>query len=553
MNWIAACDRDQTLLLPPCLEDYVSPDNPVRFLDAFVEQLDLPALGFSFPKQNPQERGRPAYHPGVLLKLYIYGYLNRIRSSRRLEQECARNLELLWLLGGLKPDFKTIADFRKNNAGPFRQVLQQFHEICRKLQLFGGELLAIDGTKVKGCNSPAKNWSVTKLNKRCQELDERLQEYLQALDQADQQGGAGPGALTAAQLQDKIQQLKERKAGVEQKLQTLNQLGQTQLSATDPDTRAMKGAKGYVVGYNVQGAVDAKHHLLAHTSLTNSVSDQGQLAVVAQAAKEQLQIQRADIVADSGYYVTQNVKQCQDMGLEVHMQEAKSSPSERAGLFGKIDFKYDAGRDCYQCPAGFELKKRRESVDQGRRLFHYDNPKACAECPLKNRCTQSEFRTVGRWEHEASIERMRSVVAAHPRKLQQRKSLIEHCWATFKWLMPEGFLLKGIKKAAAEVSLVHLAYNFKRALKVVGLAKLLEALSPKTDLPGPKPRGSAETKPGQAAGSSPAQECWIAWVARALLFDEYFKNEGVWTRGAERLRSTPHYFSHTLFTRQVPK
>ncbi len=488
MTWIEACARDQTFLLPPTIEEYVSQDNPVRFLDAFVEQLNLPALGFAFPKENPQGRGRPAYHPAALLKLYIYGYLNRIRSSRRLEQECARNLELIWLLRSLKPDFKTIADFRKDNAGPFKEVLQQFNQICRKLQLFGGELLAIDGTKVKGCNSPAKNWSITKLNKQRLELEKRLEEYLKALDQADQQQVPGSGPLTAAQLQDKIQQLKERKAGVEQKLQTLDQLGQTQLSTTDPDTRGMKGAKGHVVGYNVQGAVDAKHHLLAHTSLTNSVTDQGQLAVVAQAAKEQLQIQSADIVVDSGYYVTQDVKQCQDMGLEVHMQEAKNSPSERAGLFGKVDFKYDAGRDCYQCPGGFELQKRRASVEQGRRLFDYDNPRACAQCPVKSRCTRSEFRTVSRWEHEASIERMRAVVAAQPEKLQQRKCLIEHCWATFKWLLLEGFLLKGIKKAAAELSLVHLAYNFKRALKVVGLARLLKALRSGTGVTGPPPR-----------------------------------------------------------------
>ena len=516
MNWIEACDRNQTFLLPPCIEDYVGQDNPVRFLDAFVEQLDLPALGFNFPKQNPQERGRPAYHPRVLLKLYIYGYLNRIRSSRRLEQECGRNLELLWLMRGLKPDFKTIADFRKDNAAPFKEVLQQFHEICRKLQLFGGELMAIDGTKLKGCNSPAKNWSVTKLNKQRAELDRRLQEYLQALEQADQPGSAGPRTLTAAQLQDKIQQLKERKAGVEQKLQTLKQLDQTQLSGTDPDTRAMKGAKGHVVGYNVQGVVDAKHHLLVYTSLTNSITDQGQLAVVAQAAKEQLQIQSADIVADAGYYVTQNVKQCQDLGLEVHMPEATNSPSERAGLFGKVDFKYAASRDCYQCPAGFELKKRRESLDQGRRLFHYDNPQACAQCPLKSRCTSSAFRTVGRWEHEASIERMRAVVAAHPEKLQQRKSLIEHCWATVKWLLPEGLLLKGIKKAAAELDLAHFAYNFKRALKVVGLARLLEALSPENGLPRPKTPDSSQTKPlngHRGAGSYPALELWTSWIS----------------------------------------
>jgi len=492
MNWIEGCERNQPFMLPPCIEDYVCPENPVRLLDVFVDQLELRTLGFVFPKQNNQDRGRPAYQPRHLLKLYLYGYLHRIRSSRRLEQECARNLELIWLLDNLKPDFKTIADFRKDNAEAFKEALKQFNKTCRELELFGGQLLAIDGTKIKGQNSPSKNWSQTKLNKQQQRLDERLEEYLKALDQADQQEPPNAGRLSTAQLQQKIQQLKDRKQQIEQKLQTMEKLGQTQLSATDPESRSMKGAKGHVVGYNLQAAVDAKHHLLVSTSLTNSCVDQGQLAAVAQAAKQELQLQSADLVADGGYFVAEDIKSCQDMGLEVHLPEVKYSPSERAGFFGKADFKYDQAKDTYYCPSGAELKKRRQYLDEGKLRFHYDNPQACARCPIKSRCTASEFRTMSRWEHEESLERLRAKVRANPEKLQRRKTLIEHCWGTLKWLLPEGFLLKGLKKAAAEVSLAHFAYNFKRALKVVGLVKLLQALK--------KPQGPSGPGPEQPVG-----------------------------------------------------
>jgi len=479
-------------MLPPCIEEYVSAENPVRLLDVFVDQLELRTLGFVFPKQNNQDRGRPAYQARHLLKLYLYGYLHRIRSSRRLEQECARNLELIWLMDNLKPDFKTIADFRKDNAEAFKEALKQFNKTCRELELFGGQLLAIDGTKIKGQNSPSKNWSQTKLNKQQQRLDERLAEYLKALDQADLQEPPNAGRLSAAQLQQKIQQLKDRKQQIEQKLQTMEKLGQTQLSATDPESRSMKGAKGYVVGYNVQAAVDAKHHLLVSTGLTNSCVDQGQLAVVAQAAKEELQLQSADLVADGAYFVAEDIKSCQDMGLEVHLPEVNNSPSERAGLFGKADFKYDQLKDTYYCPSGAELKKRRQYLEEGTLRFHYDNPQACAHCPIQSRCTASEFRTISRSEHEESLERLRAKVAANPEKLQRRKTLIEHCWGTLKWLLPEGFLLKGLKKAAAEVSLAHFAYNFKRALKVVGLVKLLKALK--------KPQGPTGPGPNRPVG-----------------------------------------------------
>jgi transposase len=493
MNFISGWHREQRHFLPECLEDYVAPGNPVRFLDAFVDSLDLHEAKFVFPKDNSQSRGRPGYHPRVMLKLYLYGYLRQLRSSRRLEQEAQRNLELIWLLGKLTPDFKTIADFRRDNSDAFKAVLRQFNRLCRELDLFGGELIAIDGTKVKGQNAPGKNWSATKLEKQMKRLDEHLEEYLQALDQGDEQPQNKAHPLSAEELQGKIQEIQQKKEQAAKKLQQIQAAGETQLSATDPDSRSMKTAQGYVVGYNVQGAADAKHHLLVVSEVINIGADQGQLAVMAQAAKAELEITQADIVADGGYHVGPDVKSCQEMGLEPYVPEVNNSPSERAGLYGKKDFTYDAVADSYRCPAGQTLSKRREVEDKGRRIWNYDNPGACGSCPLKGRCTEAKYRTVGRWEHEACVERMAAQVAAAPEKLAQRKTIIEHCWGTLKWLLPGGFLVKGLKKVGGEVSLAHFAYNFKRALQVVGLTKLLEALR----------KGPAKRSPEGPAGSQP--------------------------------------------------
>ena len=476
MNLIEGYDRQQRFFLPECVEDYVGQDNPVRFIDAFVDSLDLTAAGFKFPKQDSQNRGRPGYHPGGLLKLYLYGYFHQIRSSRRLESECGRNLEVIWLLGKLAPDFKTIADFRKDNAVAFKAVLRQFNKLCQQVELFGGELIAIDGTKIKGQNAADQNWSLSKLEKQNKKLEDRLEEYLKALEQEQAQEQAQPARLTAEQLKNKIQQIKEQKEQIRKKVQQIEASGQTQLSATDPDSRSMKGAKGHVVGYNVQGAVDAKHHLLVSTEVTNAVVDQGLLAPMVQAAKAELPMQKADVVADGAYFKAQDIKSCQEMGMQAHVAEVNYSPSERAGLFGKKDFQYDGQSDCYRCPAGQQLTKRRQTMDKGRLLFQYDYPAACAGCQLKPRCTKSQYRTVSRWEHEEFLEQMAAQMAAQPEKLARRKGLIEHCWGTFKWVLSGGFLLKGLKKVGAEVSLAHLVYNLKRALNVLGLKKLLEAL-----------------------------------------------------------------------------
>jgi transposase len=399
-----------------------------------------------------------------------------VRASRRLETECHRNLEVIWLLRELKPDFKTIADFRKDNAAAFKAIVREFTRLCRQLKLFGGQLLAIDGTKLKASNAPDQNWSQSKLDKQLARTEARLEEYLQDLDQADRQDQPGEPGLSEGELQAKIARLNERKSQIQERLQKLAQSRESQLSATDPDSRGMKGAHGHMVAYNVQGCVDAKHHLLVCTEVTNLCVDQGQLADVAQAAKAQLEIEQAEVVADGGYYKSEDIKTCQEMGMEPHLPAVENSPSERAGLYGKSHFRYDAAQDVYECPNGAHLRRRREMEDKGRKLFNYDNRKACVHCGLKARCTKTAYRTVSRWEHEESLERMSAAVAAAPQKLAARKTLIEHCWGTMKWLLGGGFLVRGKIKVGAEVSLAHFSYNLKRALAVVGLEKLLEAL-----------------------------------------------------------------------------
>ncbi|HYG33604.1 MAG TPA: IS1182 family transposase [Clostridia bacterium] len=474
MSYITGSDRKQPNLLPPCIDDYIGAENPVRLIDAFVETLDLAQLGFQLPRQNSQNRGRPAYPPQALLKLYVYGYQHRIRSSRRLEAECGRNLEVMWLTADLRPDHKTIADFRKANAAAFKAVLRQFTRVCKELQLFGGELIAVDGTKMQAQNAVARNWTLTKLQKRESKIQEAVEEYLQALEQADQAEAAPVPHLSVEQLQEKMAQLQAEQQHLREIRQELKETHQTQLSATDPESRSMRSAHGFLVGYNVQAAVDSKHHLLVVSEVTNQGADQGQLAPMAQAVKKELDLPaESTLVADKGYFTNADIKACQELGFQVHMSGSTQSHSERAGYFGPQAFAYDAARNVFRCPAGQELKFRRKTAKE---WYNYQNAKACAACQLKARCTAKAHRTVSRWEHAHCLEQMRQQMAAAPEKLPRRKALIEHCWGTLKSLLLGGFLLRGLVKVGAEVSLAHLAYNFKRALRVVGFQRLLQGV-----------------------------------------------------------------------------
>jgi transposase len=474
MKHRAGLDRSQTLLFPERLEDYIGPENPVRFLDAFVVSLDLHTLGFD--KARCADTGRPPYDPAVLLKLYLYGYLHRVRSSRLLEAECHRNVEVIWLTGKQTPDFKTIADFRKNNLKPLKAVCRQFTLLCRKLELFGGELLAIDGSKLAAVNARDQNFNAAKLQDLIDRADERLAEYLKALDSAD---AAQPGvpALSQGELTVKIAALRERREWHEELLAELQDGEDKQVSVTDPDSRKMPTAHGTVVGYNAQMAVDAKHKLIAADDVTNEVTDLHQLANVALEAKTNLELKQAEVLADAGYYNAAEVSRCVERGITPYIPKADTSANTARGLYGKSQFRYDGAKDVYVCPAGAELTYRFATYELGRELRYY-RASGCKTCALKSRCTRNKAnRTITREENEHLMEAMAARMRAQPQKFKLRKTLAEHPFGTIKrWFGYTHFLMKGLAKVQCEWSLTTLAYNLKRVLNLVSFEKLMAAV-----------------------------------------------------------------------------
>jgi transposase len=476
MNHRTGLDRSQTLLFPERLEDYIGPENPVRFLDAFVANLDLHGLGFA--KAQCATTGRPPYDPAALLKLYLYGYLHRIRSSRLLEGECHRNVEVIWLLGKLMPDFKTIADFRKDNLQPLRGVNRQFTLLCRKLELFGGELLAIDGSKFGAVNARDANFNAAKLEDLVARADARLAEYLEALDGAD---AAEPAAhaLDKSELAAKIAALQEKQEWHKELLGQLD-AEQKQISVTDPDTRKMPTAHGTIVGYNAQVAVDARHKLIAADDVTNQVTDFKQLANVALEAKGNLELKRAEVVADAGYYNAAEVSRCAEAELTAYVPKADTSANTARGLYGKSRFRYDAKKDVYVCPAGAELTYRFATYELGRELRYY-RASGCKGCALKPQCTRNKAnRTITREANEHLMEAMAARMKAQPGKFKLRKTLAEHPFGTIKrWFGYTHFLLKGLVKVRTEWSLTVLVYNLKRVLNLVRFEKLMAAVGVK--------------------------------------------------------------------------
>ena len=466
-------DRSQTLLLPERLEDYVTPENPVRFLDAFVASLDLHALGFA--KAHCAQTGRPPYDPAALLKLYLYGYLHRVRSSRMLEAECHRNVEVLWLLGKLAPDHKTIADFRKDNLKALKAVHRQFIVLCRRLDLYGGELLAIDGSKFRAVNSRDKNLSAGKLQELMANADARLAEYLKILDEADAAQPAGT-PLDKAALEQKIAALQEKRDWHEELLAQLDE-EQKQISVTDPDTRRMPTGQSNVVGYNAQMAVDAKHKLIAANEVTNDVTDYRQLANVALEAKANLEFKETEVVADKGYYSAGEVSRCVEENITPHIPKADTSANTKQGLYGKSQFRYDAQKDVYVCPGNQELTYRFGTFELGRELRYY-RARGCKHCALKAQCTRNQGnRTITREENEHLMEAMAQRLKREPEKFKLRKTLAEHPFGTIKrWMGYTHFTLKGLEKVRTEWSLITLAYNLKRVLNLVSFEKLMAAV-----------------------------------------------------------------------------
>jgi transposase len=464
-------------MFPERLEDYIGAENSVRFLDAFVGSLDLHVLGFA--KAQVAATGRPPYDPAALLKLYLYGYLNRIRSSRLLEAECQRNVEVIWLLGKLAPDFKTIADFRKDNLKPLRAVSRQFTLLCRKLELFGGQLLAIDGSKFQAVNARDQNFNAARLEELIARADARLAEYLQELDTADAAEPAA-AALDKAQLAAKIAVLREKQEWHAELLAQLQDGEDKQVSVTDPDTRKMPTAHGMLVGYNAQMAVDAKHKLIAADDVTNEVTDFKQLANVALEAKSNLEIKQTEVVADAGYYNAAEVSRCEEQGITAYIPKADTSANTARGLYGKSRFRYDETKDVYVCPAGAELTHRFDTYELGRELRYY-RASGCKGCALKKQCTRNKTnRTITREENEGLMEAMAARMKAQPWKFKLRKTLAEHPFGTIKrWFGYTHFLLKGLVKVRTEWSLTTLVYNLKRVLNLVSFEKLMAAVGVK--------------------------------------------------------------------------
>ncbi len=473
-RFIEGEDRSQVTLLPECLDDYVEPENPVRVVEAFVEQLDLRQMGFE--GVDPLPTGRPAYHPAVLLKIYIYGYLNRIQSSRRLEREAQRNVELMWLTERLRPDFKTIANFRKDNGPAIRKVCRQFIVLCRQLNLFTQALVAIDGSKFKAVNNRDKNFTAAKMQRRMAEIEESIARYLVALDTADR---AEPeiAELKKGHLQEKIAALKERMQQLKVIEARLHASPDQQVSLTDPDARSMKNRDGGIVGYNVQTAVDTKNHLIvAHEVITEGV-DRDQLSRVAEQAREATGIEDLTVVADRGYYKGEQILQCEEAGITPIVPKTLTSTSKADGRFDKQDFVYIAKCDEYRCPAGERAIWRMTTVERGLTLHRYWSS-ACPRCPIKAQCTPSDYRRITRWEHEAVLDAMQERLDRQPEMMRARRQTVEHPFGTIKsWMGWTHFLTKTLARVRTEMSLHVLAYNLKRVMRILGIGELLRVLT----------------------------------------------------------------------------
>jgi transposase len=502
MPHLQGTDRNAVLSLPPTLDQYIAPDNPARVIDAFVDQLDLQALGFKRATAN--RRGRPSYAPADLLKLYLYGYLNRIRSSRALERETRRNLEVMWLLKQLTPDFKTIADFRKDHHHLFQPVFREFMLLCKEWELLGGELIAVDGSKFKAVNNKARNFTRPTLQRLIGEIDTKVAAYLQQSEDSDQnesnedegneydsdnldddgdnEGGApvtapDPPSDQEQKVSDKVKHLRRQQGRYRALLNALDASGQTQISLTDPDSRSMPKSAKVPVGYNVQVAVDSKHRLIVAQQVTNVVTDQDQLSPIALAAQAMLGVERLELVADRGYYHGEQVKRCEDNGITCYIQKPLTSINTKQGRYGKEMFIYDSQKDCYVCPAGQELRFHCEGGELNRRFRCYWTT-ACRRCALRPQCTREpERRRITRWVHEHLLEAMQERVKAHPEKMQARKSIVEHPFGTLKhWWHQTAFLMRGLKKVRGEFSLSALAYNLRRVLNILGIKNLLQGL-----------------------------------------------------------------------------
>ncbi len=480
MSYIKGTARGQSVLFPRTLDEYVDENNAVRAIDAFIEYLPFDELGFV--RGEPAETGRPGYDPRVLLGVFIWGHLNGVRSSRRLERECGRNVELMWLSGQLQPDFKTLCRFRQDNSEAINGVLVQFRVWCNGAELFGKELVAIDGSKFPAVNSTGHNITQGRLAKLIEREKQSVAQYLAELAEADEQEGEEPEAeLTAAELKQKIASIGEYLKQHEELLQEMKASGEKQRSLTDPEARLMKTAKGMDVCYNVQLAVDSKHKLIVAEEVTNHGADQELLPRVAQAAKAELGVEELTVVADGGYFGSEAIKACEDEKITAYVPVPELGDAQRRrGLFPREEFAYDPSRDVYVCPQGAELTVMSRTSRKARyqKEFRIYATKQCQGCPLRAQCTTSKYgRTIKRWVHHEVLERLQERMRGHPEMMARRKALSEHPFGTIKVAMGhEQLLLKGLKHVATEIKLTVLSYNLKRVISILGVATLIEKL-----------------------------------------------------------------------------
>jgi transposase len=470
-------DRTQGVLLPEFLDDYVAEDNPVRVIEVFVDELDLGALGFD--GVSPALTGRPAYHPATLLKVYLYGYLNRVQSSRRLERETQRNIELMWLTGRLMPDFKTIADFRRDNGAAIRSACAQFVVLCRQFNLFARAVVALDGSRFKAVNNRDKNFTVAKVAKRIEQVEASIARYLTALDRADRQDDDVAEARTV-RLTEKIEGLRRQMLSLKAIGERVEASPDKQVSLTDPDARSMatSGKGTGVVGYNVQTAVDAEHHLIVAHEVTNIGSDRSQLTSMGHKAQEATGCDELTVLADRGYFNGDQVLACEGTGVLPIIPKTQTSNNPNRGLFSGADFIYDVAHDHYTCPAGQHLTKGKVRSDRRDDMDHYRNLSACEACVLKSRCTIDKHKRVKRWVHEGVLDKMQARLNRLPEAMTIRRQTVEHPFGTLKaWMGSTHFLTKTLDKVRTEMSLQVLAYNMKRMISIFGVKRLMQAIA----------------------------------------------------------------------------
>ncbi len=471
-NFIEGEARTQATLFPERIDDYVTQDNPVRVVDVFIDSINISGMGF---KTTPAATGRPAYHPASLLKLYVYGYLNRVQSSRRLEREAGRNLELMWLLGRLAPDFKTIADFRKDNTKAIRLVCREFILVCRKLDLFSDAFVAIDGSKFKAVNNSDRNYTRAKLKRRLEKIDASITRYLGQIASADRQDDLVAKNKTE-RLENKIVKLKKEIERLNEIEVQLLATDDKQLSLTDPDARSMKTRGAGIVGYNVQTAVDVKHHLIVAHEVTNVGHDRAQLKNMATQAKDAMAVDALTVVADRGYFNGKEIKACEDIGIKTYLPKCQTSGNQAKGLFGRRDFIYKSDIDEYECPAGEHVIYRFSTQEKGKTIRCYWSS-TCVNCLMKPQCTTAKHRRISRWEHEAVLDVVDARTEREPERMAARRNTVEHPYGTIKlWMGYTHFQMRTLERVSAEMSLHVLAYNLKRVMNIMGIGTLIEVI-----------------------------------------------------------------------------